>query len=55
MNTRISGDVILSSKPSDWDGFVETLQGLDVPESFLSRTERDQGEQDRDPLAGWVE
>ena len=51
----VSGDVILSSKPSDWDGFVETLQGLEVPESFLSRTERDQGEQDRDSLAGWVE
>jgi len=51
----VSGDVILSSKPCDWDGFVETLQGLDVPESFLSRAERDQGEQDRDPLVGWVE
>jgi antitoxin VapB len=51
----VSGDVILSSKPCDWDGFVEALQGLDVPESFLNRAERDQGEQDRDPLAGWVE
>ncbi len=51
----VSGDVILSSKPSDWDGFVETLQGLVVPDSFLSRAERDQGDQDRDPLAGWVE
>ena len=51
----VSGDVILSRKPSDWHGFVEALEGLDVPRSFLSPAERDQGEQSRDPLAGWVE
>ena len=51
----VSGDVILSAKPSDWDGFVETLKDLEAPESFLSPAERDQGGQDRDPLAGWVE
>ncbi len=51
----VSGDVILSRKPGDWDGFVQALKGLDVPESFLSPAERDQGEQNRDPLEGWVE
>ena len=48
-----TGDVILSRKPSSWDGFFSALKGVDVPQDFLSEAERAQGSQDRDPLEGW--
>ena len=47
-----TGDVILSRRPADWDGFFAALNGVDVPEDFLSPAERTQAAQDRDPLAG---
>lgn len=50
-----TGDVVLSRKPSDWDGFFEALKGVDVPAAFLSREERDQTTQERDPFNGWSE
>jgi antitoxin VapB len=50
-----TGDVILSRKPSSWDGFFAALKGAKVPAKFLDRKERDQGTQDRDPFAGWTE
>jgi antitoxin VapB len=31
-----TGDVILSRHPSDWSGFLATLDGLDVPDGFLA-------------------
>ena len=46
-----TGDVILSRKPPDWDGFFEALKGAEVPADFLDPTDRDQGTQARDPLA----
>lgn len=45
-----TGDVILSSKPADWRGFLAALQGLEVPDDFLDSTERDQGTHERDPF-----
>ena len=50
-----TGDVILSRKPADWDAFLSAIQSADVPADFLSKAEREQGTQDRDPLAGWSE
>ena len=47
-----TGDVILSSRPPDWDGLFEALRAADFPEDFLSPEERAQGEQTRDPLDG---
>ena len=48
-----TGDVILSRKPTTWDGFFTALQAADVPEDFLNEAERAQGTHDRDPLEGW--
>ena len=45
-----TGDVILSRRPSTWDGFFAVLKDLDVPADFLDAQERDHGTQDRDPL-----
>ncbi|MEO6919372.1 MAG: AbrB/MazE/SpoVT family DNA-binding domain-containing protein [Collimonas sp.] len=47
-----TGDVILSRKPPDWDGFFSTLKDSDVPADFLGEEERAQGMQNRDPLEG---
>ena len=49
-----TGDVILSRKPTTWDGFFTALQAADVPEDFLSEAQRAQGTHDRDPLEGGV-
>ena len=51
----ITGDVILSQRPPNWDGFFAALAGVDVPAEFLSDRERDQGDDERDPFAGWRE
>lgn len=50
-----TGDVILSRKPADWDGFFEALKRADVPTEFLGEEERNQGTQDRDPFEWWTE
>ena len=50
-----SGDVILSRRPGNWDGFFAALDGLQVPADFLSKEERAQGPQPRDPFEGWAE
>ncbi len=46
-----TGDVILSRKPTTWDGFFMALEGANVPQDFLSEAERVQGRHDRDPCA----
>ena len=46
-----SGDVILSKKPADWDGFLRLLPTLSVDDDFLSAQERQQAPSDRDPFA----
>ena len=50
-----TGDVILSRKPATWDDFFATLKGTKIASNFLSKKERDQGAQARDPFVGWSE
>lgn len=47
-----TGDVILSRRPADWDGFFAALKTADVPDDFLEAADRNQVEQDRDPFEG---
>lgn len=51
-----TGDVILSRRPENWDGFVQALQGAAWPDEFLSQAERAQANDgaQRDPLQGLV-
>jgi antitoxin VapB len=51
----LTGDVILSRKPANWDEFFVALKDADVPVDFLDEKERNQGVQDRDPFEGWTE
>ena len=51
----ISGDVILSSKPKDWDDLFSLIQSKPVPKDFLNKEEREQENNTRDPFDGWVE
>ena len=49
----ITGDVILSRRPDDWNSFLIAAKNVDMPEDFLSATERmqdDTNAQERDPL-----
>lgn len=45
-----TGDVILSRRPPDWNGFLDALAATDVPADFLDASERSQTGQTRDPL-----
>lgn len=45
-----TGDVILSSRPSDWAGFTSALALIEDSAGFLGPEERDLGLQDRDPF-----
>lgn len=38
-----TGDVILSTKPLDWQGFFAALQEAEIPPDFLDERERHQG------------
>ena len=51
----VTGDVILSRKPENWDDFFTALKAADVSGDFLSEKDRNQGTQDRDPFEGWSE
>ncbi|MDP3425309.1 MAG: AbrB/MazE/SpoVT family DNA-binding domain-containing protein [Burkholderiaceae bacterium] len=50
-----TGDVILSSKPTSWDGFVTAAQAAAqaavAPDDFLSPVERHTVDAERDPFA----
>ncbi|MBV9509140.1 MAG: AbrB/MazE/SpoVT family DNA-binding domain-containing protein [Caulobacteraceae bacterium] len=50
-----TGDVILSAKPTSWDGLFELYRLGDVAGDFMGPDDRGQGPQDRDPFAGWRE
>ena len=53
-----SGDVILSQRaapPPDWDSFLKARDEADIPDDFLSRKERAQGQSRPDPFEGWEE
>jgi len=47
-----TGDVILSRKPADWDGFFQLLKATEVQADFLDAQERRQALRERDPLEG---
>ncbi|ATE60114.1 antitoxin [Thauera sinica] len=51
----VTGDVILSRRPASWDGFFALYQTTEVPADFMSETDRNQGEQTRDPFEGAAE
>ena len=50
-----TGNVILSRKPANWDGFFLALNGAEVPADFLGKDERTQPTRGRDPFKGWRE
>lgn len=50
-----TGDVVLSRRPADWDGFFAALKGVNVPAGFLGKAERRTGAGQRDPFEGWTE
>lgn len=50
-----TGDIILSRKPETWDDFFAVLKGTKVTTDFLTKNDRKQDVQDRDPLQGWIE
>jgi antitoxin VapB len=50
-----TGDVVLSARPTTWDGFFELLERAGIPDDFLDRQDRAQGAHDRDPFADWRE
>lgn len=45
-----TGDVILSRRPGDWEGFLQAMKAAEVPADFLDAEERRQAAQTRDPL-----
>ena len=47
-----NGDVILSRRPDDWHGLFSALEGLVVPEDFLSDRKNVGKPETRDPLDG---
>ena len=48
-----TGDVILSRKPTAWDGFFKALQATDLPQDSLNTAVRAQGRHEWTPLEGW--
>lgn len=51
----VTGDVILSRRPEDWNSFLAATKNIEVPEDFLGAAERmqdDNSAQERDPLDG---
>jgi antitoxin VapB len=46
-----TGDVVLSRRPADWDGFFALDATTQVPGDFMNEADRQQGVQYRDPFA----
>jgi antitoxin VapB len=51
----MSGDVILSRKPDNWDSFRQAIRGLDLPKDVFGTRERKNRRFARDPFEGWRE
>jgi antitoxin VapB len=53
----LTNDVILSRRPSTWDGLFAAISKANVPADFLSSDERSSGHaiQERDPLEGFAD
>lgn len=45
-----TGDVILSARPDNWEGFFAALSKAEVPADFLREADRQQSASSRDPL-----
>ena len=45
----VSGDVVLSRRPGDWEGFLQLVASLDVPQDFMA-DRRDEPPQARSAL-----
>lgn len=50
-----TGDVILSRRPTNWDGLFALYGKTTVPGDFLGEADRAEAEQSRDPFEGWPE
>ena len=48
-----TGDVVLSRKPADWQGFLDAVAQTPDVDDFLA--ERKQTHTTRDPFEGWTE
>jgi antitoxin VapB len=46
-----TGDVVLSRRPENWDGFFALDATTQVPADFMTEQDRGQGRHDRDPFA----
>ena len=51
----MTGDVILSQRPLDWESFFALAAEIQVPEDFIDERERNQEFTSRDPFEGWQE
>lgn len=51
----LTGDVILSRKPADWDEFFRLLGSAPAQQDFLNPQERAQHGERGDPFANWQE
>jgi antitoxin VapB len=51
----LTGDVVLSRRPTSWEGFFALDALTEVPADFMSEADRNQGVQDRDPFSGEAE
>jgi antitoxin VapB len=49
---EITGDVVLSSKPYNWDGLISAIKSSPTPDDFLSPQDRNTIEIERDPFHG---
>ncbi|GAA5133980.1 antitoxin [Alloalcanivorax gelatiniphagus] len=48
----VTGDIVLSTRPESWAGFLEVQARTDVPDDFLGPDEREAPDAHRDPLEG---
>jgi antitoxin VapB len=48
---EITGEVILSIPPKNWDGFLLVQKASTIPDDFLTPADRQQGDEGRDPFA----
>jgi len=50
-----TGDVILSRRPENWDGFFAALKQVEIPEDFLDSSDRKTLPQERNLFDDWGE
>ena len=50
-----TGDVVLSRRPTSWEGLFELYGKTEVPDDFMSEADRGQSQNGSDPFEGWIE